>query len=257
MRTRFALTATAAAVVAALLAPTAALAQADTSTTTPSARGARRAEVKSQAVDEMKTRCLSQIDRRQNALSAEKTRLQNAKFVTDAHQSALESINEQTSSGLATLADKIQGESDFNQLRVECRQIVDNFRVFALVRPRTRLVLASDRELAAVTKLTAIADRVQSAIDKAKANGKDTTQAEADLATMRSAIASAKSHADGVYDAVIHLTPADYNANHEVLTPPRTNVRSARDSLKQAVASGRAARKSLQAGGPGTTRPNS
>ncbi len=245
MKTRYALV-TAAVVAGALLAPTAAFAQTDTTSTTV-ARGTRRAERQSAAADEVKSRCLNQIDRRQKALSAEKARLQNAKFLTDAHQSALEAINDKTSSGLATLADTIQGEDNFEQLRAECRQIVEDYRVFALVRPRTRLVLASDRELAAVTKLNGVADRIQSAIDKAKADGRDTAQAEASLATMRAAIASASDHADGVYGAVIDLKPADYNANNHVLDAPRSDVRAARDNLKQAVASGRDARHALKA----------
>lgn len=233
-------------VAGALFAPTAAFAQTDTTSTTV-ARGARRAERQSAALDEVKSRCLRQIDQRQKALGADKQRLQNAKALTDAHQRALEAINDKTSSGLATLADTIQGEDNFEQLRAECRQIVEDYRVFTLVRPRTRLVLASDRELAAVPRLNGVADRIQSAIDKAKADGRDTKQAEASLAAMRGAIASASDHADGVYGAVIELKPADYNANNNVLDAPRSDVRAGRDNLKQAVASARDARQALKA----------
>jgi hypothetical protein len=245
MKSRFALATIAAVAAAAALAPTAAYAQTDTTSTT-NPRAARRAEARSDAIDEVKSRCLNQIDRRQKALSELKARLANAKFLTDAHQAALDAINEQTSSGLSSLADTIQSEDNFEQLKAECRQIVEGYRVFALVRPRARLVLAADRELTAVTKLNGVADRIQSAIDKAKSEGRDTSKAEADLATMRAAITSASSHASGVYDAVIHLTPADYNANHGVLDAPRAEVRAARDSLKQAVAAGRDARQSLK-----------
>jgi len=247
MKTRFALVAL---VAACLLTPTAALAQrpeAQRPERPEQTERPERPERREAAIDGVKTRCLNQIDRRQRALSADKARLEKARFLTDAHQAALEAINNQTSSGLARLADVIQGEDNVEELRAECRQIVEGFRVFALVRPRSRLVTASDRAIAATTKLGGVADRIQAAIDQAKAENRDTAAAEASLATMRAAIATAASDAGGVYEAVIHLTPADYNANNAVLDRPRGKVRSARDSLKQAIAAGRDARQSLKA----------
>lgn len=231
MRTRHVLTAAAVVLAGAVLTPTAALSQ---------------TKRQSAALDEVRSRCLSQIDRREKALSTEQTRVHNAKFLTDAHRKALETISNKTSSGLSTLADAIRGEDNFDELRAECRRIVEDYRVFVLVRPRTRLVLASDRELAAVAKLKGLADRVQSAIDKAKAKGRDTSAAEANLTTARTAAASVSSHASGVYAAVSDLKASDYNANNNVLDAGRAEVRAARDSLRQAVAAARDARHALK-----------
>ncbi|MEY2468548.1 MAG: hypothetical protein QOF21_1246 [Actinomycetota bacterium] len=250
MKTRSALTTVAALATALVLVPTAAFAQTDTTRTRPTrdpAAARERAATRERSVDEVKARCLAQIDRRQTALSAAKKRLDNSRFLTDAHQAALDANIEATASGLSSLADTIQGDTEMEQLRADCRKIIDDYRVFVLVIPRGRLVRASDGAIAAATRLTGVADRLQSAIDKAKADGKDTSKAEADLAKMKTAIASAKSHASGVYDAVIGLTPADYNANHDVLMPSRTNVRAAAAAIKEAVAAGRATREDLKA----------
>jgi hypothetical protein len=231
MRSRHALAVAAVVLAGAVLTPTVALSQ------------TRR---QSAALDEVKSRCISQIDRREKALSAEQRRVQNAKFLGSAHRKALEAITNKTSSGLSALADAIRAEADFDELRAECRRIVEDYRVFALVRPRTRLVLASDRELAAVAKLNGLADRIQSGIEKAKAKGRDTAPAEANLTTARTAAASVSSHAGGVYAAVIDLKASDYNANNNVLDAGRAEVRAARDSLRQAVAAARDARHALK-----------
>ncbi len=257
---------TATAVVAALvLTPSAALAQTDATTTTAPERKPRppreappreappreappreRPPARDDSVDGMKQRCLHQVDRRLRALAEEDRRLDNVGALTAAHRAALKAINAEVSSGLSSLADEIQAEDNAEELRAECRRIVTDFRVFVLVRPRARLVIASDRALAAATRLTGVADRIQEAIDDAKADGRDTAEAEAHLAAMQAAIGDAQNHASGVYEAVIHLTAADYNANSDVLDPARRSTRAAREELRTAVAEGRAARDALK-----------
>jgi hypothetical protein len=230
---------TAAAITAALaLTPTAALAQTSTAQTRD------RSTARDATIDRVKTRCLAAIDHRQQAIVELNNRLDNRNNLTDDHKAALKSIDDQTSSGLAALANTIQGETDGTKLRAECHQIVDDYRVFVLVRPRARLVVAGDRELAAVAKLRDAATRIQNAIDKAKADGKDTTQAEADLATMKTAIDSAAQHAGAVYDEVIHLTPANYSQG--VLTRGRDDVHAARDAIRDAAKAGHAAVQDLR-----------
>lgn len=243
MKTRTALTTIAALATAIVLVPTAALAQTDATRTRPT----RDPAAAQSRVDDVKARCLKQIDRRQTALSAAKSRVDSAKAITDAHQSALDANIESTASGLSSLADTIQGDTTMEQLRADCQKIVQDYRVFVLVIPRARLVRASDSEMAATVRLNGVVTRLQSAIDKAKSDGKDTTKAESDLSTMKTAIASASSHASGIYDAVIGLTPADYNANHDVLKPSRENARTAAQAVRDAVAAGRATRDDLKA----------
>ena len=208
----------------------------------PPADGERRA----MAMDEVKSRCLHQIERRHEALTAVKRRLSRARFVTDQHEAALVQNIDSTASSLSRLADVIQGEDNFEELRAECRSIVVDHRVFVLVIPRVRLVLASDAALGAAGRLTTAADHLQAEIDKAKAEGRDTSEPESDLARMRTHIATAKDQADGVYGAVINLTPADYNANNEVLRPAREAVRNAKNELRAAVAAGREVRQGLE-----------
>ncbi|MBA2608320.1 MAG: hypothetical protein H0U92_05255 [Actinobacteria bacterium] len=234
MKTKF--LAAALVAVALVITPTAALAQTR-----------ERPAASEERIDRVKARCLAQIDRRQRALEAEANRLDQARGLSAEHKSALKQINTQVSDGLEALAAEIQGEDNAEELRAECRRIVEGFRVFTLVRPRTRVVIASDRELAAVARLGSVAKRIQAAIDKAKADGRDTAEAEQHLASMRSATDAAAGKAGGVYDDVIGLTAADYNANHDVLKPSIAAVRDARNSIRTAISEARAARDALKA----------
>jgi hypothetical protein len=206
----------------------------------------RSPEREEYSLDRVKARCLEQIRRRQSALDNERERLRNARALTDEHRRALMAINEEVANGLAALADEIQAEDNAEELRVLCRRIVEDFRVFTLVRPRARLVVASDRALAGVERLRNVASRIEDAIERAQEDGRDTAEAERHLAAMRTAIDAAAEQAGGVFDDVIGLTAADYNANNDVLEPSVAAVRAARDSMQTAVSEGRAARQSLR-----------
>lgn len=206
------------ATVSLALAPTAAMAQTRD-----------RTAVRDAVIDRVKTRCLAQIDRRQRAIADLNTRLDSRANLSDDHRAALKQIDDSTSAGLATLANKIQGETDGTQLRAECRSIVDDYRVFVLVRPRARLVSIGDRELTAVAKLRDVSARIAA------------KHPDADLSALNAAIDAAASHAGAIYDEVIHLTPQNYSAG--VLTPGRDDAHAARDSIRSAV---EAAHKAVQ-----------
>lgn len=202
---------------------------------------ARRAAV----MDEVKSRCLRQIELRHTAMARVKQRISSSRFLSDDHEAALAQDLDATASSLSRLADAIQAEDDFDELRAECRSIVLDHRVFVLVMPHARLVTAADAALAAAARLTAVADRLQTRIDEAKGQGKDTAEAQSDLAQMRGHIAVAIDQADGVYDGVIGITPAEYNTNHQILDDPRRAVRACKDELRAAVVVGRKLRNDL------------
>lgn len=215
--------------VAVVSAPVAAHAQEPTTTTVP-----RRPEPT--RIDDMKRRCIAQIDRRVAALDLRQRELGAARHLTAEHKAALDTDINNTRTGLKALAVQIREETDPAALRRECESIWTAFRVFALVLPRTRLVTTADAELFAASRLTDIAARLESA----GASG-------ADLDAMKAKIASASAAASSVAPSILPLTPADWNANHEVLAPAQTSVRSARADLKAAAELGRKIAEDLKA----------
>jgi hypothetical protein len=184
--------------------------------------------------EKMKARCQEAIDKRLTALETASGRLAQARHVTHEHEATLSGIIDGTSASLGVLAGEIAADTQAEALKAHCRSIFEDHRVFALVLPRTRLVVASDTAVAGAGRLDRAADRIEQAIAKAEAAGQDVTQAKADLEAMRVEIDSARSSAAGVPDGILGLTPADWNADHGVLTPAREALRSARADLKAA-----------------------
>lgn len=225
--------------------PASALAAAQRPERTQSAQRPERAPLD---LEQLRSKCLEAIEVRLTVLETATGKLGEAKHVTDEHEAALVAILADTSASLTSLAGEIRADTDLGALRVHCRSVFLDHRVFALVLPRTRLVVGSDAAHAAAAKLTQSSGRIEAGIAKVEANGGDVTQAKADLEAMRAEIASGDESAAPVPGQVMGLTPADWNADHEVLTPARQHLRSARVDLGEARDLGRKIIASLRGG---------
>ena len=76
--------------------------------------------------------------------------------MTDDHQAALDGqIADAKSGARAPSARKIAGDTDAATLKADCKQIVEGYRVYLVVVPRTHEVVASDAIVAGADKLTA------------------------------------------------------------------------------------------------------
>ena len=185
-------------------------------------------------IDDVRARCLAAIDVRLPALAGARAGVASNRHVTDDHQSALTADIDDTAGRLRVLGDAIKADTDLAALRDHCRSIFEDNRVFALVLPRARLVVGADTATDAAATLRDVAGKLAAAIDRAEAAGQDVTQAKMDLNAMKAAISSGMAAAGAVPGAVLGLTPADWNADHEVLAPVRQSLRSARADLKVA-----------------------
>jgi hypothetical protein len=188
----------------------------------------------SRDIEAYRARCLAAIDVRLPALEKAETALAGNGHVTDDHEAALTADLDATAARLRELAEAIKADTDPAVLKGHCRSIFEDNRVFALVLPRVRLVAGADTATDAGARLNDVAGKLADAIAKAEAAGQDVAQAKLDLDLMKAHIASGVAAAGSVPGAVLGLTPADWNANHEVLTPPRQSLRSARADLKVA-----------------------
>ena len=185
-------------------------------------------------IEDVRARCLAAIDVRIPALAAAHTAVSGNEHVTDAHQAALVADIDQTAARLRDLATLIKADADLAVLRDHCRSIFEDNRVFALVLPRARLVVGADTATDAGARLRDVAGKLAAAIEQAEGAGQDVRQAKLDLDMMKSHIASGVAAAGSVPGAVLGLTPADWNTNHEVLTPARQSLRSVRADLRVA-----------------------
>jgi hypothetical protein len=192
-------------------------------------------------VEHLKAVGFCEIDRRLATVARLQVAVDGARALTDAHQTALETILSTSATGLRALRAEIAADTTVPELRADIRRIFEDFRIYALVSRQVQLVRAADTVDAAGAALTTASGRLEGLIDQAEANGKDATEARAHLAAMEAAIHEALTDVDGVADDVLVLTPAGWNAGTAgpVLSEARAAIGAARVDLGTAKAEAR------------------
>lgn len=187
-----------------------------------------------------KAKCDAAVATRFTEIDKLTARAGAAKNLTADHHATITGLLSASRSGLGDLQAKIDADTDAATLKTDCQTILTGFRVFALRAPQVHLAIVGDREAAVIGKGNTVATRLDTAIQKAGANGKDVTDATAKLADMKAKLADATSLLGGVVDNELTLTPAQWNANHAVLSPTTTALRAVQTDLRAALADGKA-----------------
>ena len=191
--------------------------------------------VKEQAsFDDVKAKCVKAITDRQARLDKAAAKVAKS---PDPHDAALNTIITNSKSALAALQTEIEGDTgDLTALKEDCQRIVTDLRIYALRLPQINLVMSIDRLNSSMDKFDTLHDQLVAAIAAANTAGDpDAADAAALLTKLEEKLASAKTKLDGVdVDALLAITPADYNANKNVLKPYLQAVRSASSDVRKA-----------------------
>ena len=194
-----------------------------------------------ETVDGLKAAVTARIDARLAALAKDTATVSNSQVLTDAHRGQLSTVLSDSTSGLTALKAKVATETTVAALREDATSMVNDYRVFLLLGPQVRLTTAGDFADRAVTRAQEAHDKLASAVAEKKAGGADTTAAEADLAAMQAAIASAQGHLDGQVAALLAMEPGpDGTAIRAGVSTARSGIGSARADLLTAATKGRA-----------------
>jgi hypothetical protein len=193
-----------------------------------------------------KLRCEAAVKERLVAIDRLTARVRIARELTPAHAAGINAYLSAAKSGLAALAGTIAADTDLVALTRHCTSVAEDYRIFALRVPQTHVIIVADAETGAAARLTKVADSLATAIDKAKAAGKNTAAAETALAQLRTHLTNATTQLSGVADKVMAFEPSDWNADHSILEAPSTAVRSARVELRAAAVAARSGLKALR-----------
>ena len=181
--------------------------------------------------------CEKAIDDRLAALDKLAAAVDGRPAVTDEHQATIDGHIAAAKAGLGALRDKIAADTDAATLKADCRQIVDGYRVYVVVVPRSHEVVAADAVVAGADKLTARVGDLQAAIDAAEAKGHDVSHDRELLADLQAKVASAHDAAAGVPATVLGLTAADWDAGtaKPALQSGHATLKSAHGDLATAL----------------------
>jgi len=189
-----------------------------------------------------------EINRRFTTLTDVSSKITGSKVITPSDASALQAEIGSTQSGLTSLKASIDSETALPALKADIAKIATDYRVYLLVVPQANLVNGADAVLVAQTKFAGVNTTLTARIADAKAHGKDTTAAQADLDKMNASVTAAAGLASPLPAALLPLTPAQYNGGTAgpILTSARTALGTARDDLKSAIADAKACRDALK-----------
>jgi hypothetical protein len=190
-----------------------------------------------------------EINRRFDTLTDLTARINASKVMTSSDATALKNEIGSTRSGLTNLKAAIDSETVLLTLKADVVKIAVDYRVYLLVVPQVNLVNGADSVVAAQTKFADVNTKLSARIAAAKAAGKNTTAAQADLDAMNAAVTKAVGLASPLPAALLPLTPAQYNGGTAgpILSNARNAIVQARDQLKAAVADAAACRAALLA----------
>lgn len=204
-----------------------------------------------QRLTNLKTKGTAEIDRRIASLNSALEKLNTAAKLTAADKAALTQQIQAEIAGLTTLKAKLGAETELAAARADATSIVTDYRVYALMAPKARMVAAIDRLTVSADKLSEMQASLRIKVDAANASpasGVSADQQKVDA--MASKIAAAKAATDGMTAKLLALQPTDYNANHAVLVDYRAktkialdNLKAARDDAKDLIASLKTAKK--------------
>jgi hypothetical protein len=156
--------------------------------------------------------------------------------VASPNRAALDSQIDAALTGLTTLKTTIDADTALAKLRTDCRKVVSDHYVYALLVPRVELARAAGRVQAAAVTLKHLVGLLQARVDAAKAANLDVASAQGYVTDLGLKADAAAKAVAGVPAAVLPLDAAGFPGNRPVLAGARASLESARGALKGALA---------------------
>lgn len=164
--------------------------------------------------------------------------------LTSSDKSALNTLLSSDLTGLTALGDKISADTTVQSVRADEVTMVDNYRVYLLVAPKTHLSIVFDDEAAVITKLQTVYGTLSAALTKA---GGGTSAEQSQLADMQTQITNAQSALSGQESTLLAIQPGpDASTITGQVKTLRTSAQGVRKDLGTAVADAKALRADLK-----------
>ena len=168
-----------------------------------------------------------EISRRLTSLSTLTSKINAATKLTASDKATLTSEVKDTTSGLNTLKTTLDGETTVAAAKTDVQNIYNEYRVYALVTPKVNLIKVADDQQTVETKLTTLAQKLQTRITTAQQAGKDVSSLQSQLNDMTAKTSAAQAISSGIENKVIGLQPSDYNSDHALLSGDSAQLKTA------------------------------
>jgi len=175
-----------------------------------------------------------EVTRRLTTLNTLMSKINAATRLTASDKAALSNEVTTTMNGLTSLKTTLDAETTLTAARTDVQSIYTEYRVYALVAPKIGLIKVADDQQVVESKLTALAQKLQTRITALQQAGKDVSSLQASLSDMTNKTTAAQAISSQIQSKVINLQPTDYNSDHALLSGDRDQLKTAHDDNQAA-----------------------
>ncbi|MCR4325460.1 MAG: hypothetical protein NUV59_01490 [Patescibacteria group bacterium] len=212
--------------------------RAQAASTTPRANAEANLEAR---IATAKDRATREIERRTDMLQALNERLQSMSRISGSVKASVADTVAGQISELQALNAKISADADIDTLRTDIRSITASYRIFALIIPQGRILVAADHVQTLARSMSDFAAKLETHISAAQTSGNDVTTLSRALADMNVKIEDAKVLASAAVALVTGLKPD--GGDDAIRASNKTALREAHAKIQAALEDLRAARK--------------
>lgn len=180
-----------------------------------------------QHLSSIHSRGAKEITRRLTYLNNLLTQINNATHLTASDKAALTSEINNEIAGLTALQSTLAAQTSLPGAKANVQSMITDYRVFALIIPKVRMIIYADNQQNNETKLSTLSGKLETRIAAAKTSGTDVTSLQTKLDDMKSKISAAQTLSSGVETGVLGITPDQYNANKSILAPYHADLGTA------------------------------
>jgi hypothetical protein len=174
------------------------------------------------------------ITRRLASLSVAINDVNNSTAISSADKTTLLATLNGDVTGLTALGATIAGDTTAQQALTDSKTIYTGFRVYALALPQVRFAAAADTiTVTVLPKLTDAQSKLAALLAGVDA-GKNTPAVQAKMTDLANQISAITGATTGLSSTVLAYTPAQYDANHALLSPARASLATSRDDIRTA-----------------------
>ena len=186
-------------------------------------------------LDSVKERTLAGIDKRLEALERLSAKVDEEENVSANHAAHLQNDYREATRILEDGAEDVEDAETFEELREIVPGIFQETLVFALLKPKTHLVVGSDCMVAVYERMEEMGENLQAYIDRLDENGYEMGTAQAALDEMLRLLEAADDLAAPVADDVIGLDSGDWpDPAQGILEQGKADLAAARELLGEA-----------------------
>jgi hypothetical protein len=187
-------------------------------------------------LDTIKSRGDAEIGRRLDTLNRLLVNISDASKLTDADKLALNQQVSNEATKLMQLRLKLAGETQVGDAINDISAMLTEYRVYALISPKVKLIKAADDQQIVEQKLSSLQAKLDTRISNAQASGKDVSALQSKLKDMETNLAAAQALSSGVETSVLPLQPTDYDKDHTILSGYKDKLQTAKADVQNAYA---------------------